>query len=273
MNPDLESSPRSTARGPFPAEGRGGRLRLSAVLPVFAERDTVAEIARGLVELVGAELHEIILVVASRAPAETWDVCRAVEREIPLARVSEQRENPGLGLGVRQGIAEARGTHVLLMDSDGEMDVRTVPAMLAALKREGADMVVASRWMKGGGVEGYDPFKYWLNRGYQLLFRLLYRTRVHDLTLGFKLCRADLFQALPWDSRFHDIGCETTMRPIRAGAVMTEVPTVWVRRKQGVSSNPFRGNFRYLFKALAILLDPRHPTLATLQDHGSAAKT
>ena len=56
---------------------------------------------------------------------------------------------------------------------------------------------------------------------------------------------------------------------------MAEVPTVWVRRKEGQSSNPFRRNFRYVFKALAILLDPRHPTLAGLGRDlaGSPAKT
>ena len=240
-------------------------LRLSVVLPVFAERETVAEIAHALVELVGPELLEIILVVAPRAPEETWEVCRRVERELGVARVSEQRHNPGLGLGVRQGIEEACGTHVLLMDSDGEMDVGTVPLMVAALKRERADLVVGSRWMKGGGVEGYDPLKYWLNRAYQLLFRALFRTRVHDLTLGFKLCAADIFKRMPWDSQFHDIGCETTMRPIRAGARAAEVPTVWVRRKQGQSSNPFRNNFKYVWKALSILFDPDHPTVESIR--------
>jgi len=208
----------------------------------------------------GTDLHEVILIVASRAPEETWAVCRAIEQRVPLARVSEQRENPGLGLGVRQGIAEASGTHVLLMDSDGEMSAETVPRMVAELRRARADMVVASRWMKGGGVEGYDRMKYFLNRGFQQLFRMLYRTRVHDLTLGFKLCRADIFKAMPWNSQFHDIGCETTLRPIRAGAVVSEVPTVWVRRKEGASSNPFRNNFKYVWKALAILLDSNHPS-------------
>jgi len=234
-------------------------IRLSVVLPVFAETDTVAQITDELVDGLGRDLHEVILVVASRAPEETWAVCRDVDRRVPQARVSEQRDNPGLGLGVRQGIAEATGTHVLLMDSDGEMSAETVPRMVAELRRAGADMVVASRWMEGGGVEGYDRLKYFLNRGYQQLFRLLFRTRVHDLTLGFKLCRADIFKAMPWNSQFHDIGCETTLRPIRAGAVVSEVPTVWVCRKEGQSSNPFRNNFKYVWKALSILLDPNHP--------------
>ena len=252
-NQDSPSEPGSPL-GPLP-----GPLRLSVVLPIYAERETVLEISRGLVDGVGEKLHEIILLVVPQAPPETFEVCDRVVAEIPLARISRQERNPGLGLGVRQGIAESTGTHILLMDSDGEMDVETVPRMIAALEREGADMVVASRWMRGGGVVGYDRFKYFLNRGYQFLFRLLFRTRIHDLTLGFKLCRADLFQSFDWDSEFHDIGIETTMRPIRAGAKVTEVPTVWRCRTEGQSANPFMNNFKYVWKALAILTGPAHP--------------
>jgi hypothetical protein len=61
------------------------------------------------------------------------------------------------------------------------------------------------------------------------------------------------------------------MRPIRAGAKATEVPTVWVRRKEGESSNPFRRNFKYVWKALAILFAPGHPTVASIRS-GAAAQ-
>lgn len=240
------------------AETRVGPVQVSAVLPVFAEKQTVPELVAGLHQGLGDRLHEVILIVAPKAPPDTLEICHRTAATYPRTRVSMQERNPGLGFGVRQGIGEATGSHVLLMDSDGEMDVATVPPMVEKLIEDDADMVLGSRWMKGGGVEGYDPLKYWLNRGYQTLFRLLFRTRVHDLTLGFKLCRRDVFQAMPWDSQFHDIGCETTLRIIRAGYRVTEVPTVWRRRKEGESSNPFRRNFKYVWKALAILVGPSH---------------
>ena len=90
------------------------------------------------------------------------------------------------------------------------------------------------------------------------VFRLLFRTRIHDLTLGFKLARADVMKSLPWTSQFHDIGCETTMRVLRARYSVTEVPTVWRKRTEGTSSNPFRRNFKYVRMALSILLGPSH---------------
>jgi len=234
-----------------------GSIRLTAVLLVFNEKESVSELVEGLCERVGDRLHEIILLLAPASPAETHAICDRLAREFPPVRVSIQERNPGAGWAVRQGIAEASGSHILLMDSDGEMDVETVPVMIAAAERSGADMVVASRWMRGGGVVGYDPVKQVLNRVYQLLFRILFLTPIHDLTLGFKLARRDVLQALPWNSQFHDIGCETTLRVIRAGYDVVEVPTVWRRRKEGSSSNPFRNNFRYVWKALAIRIGPR----------------
>ena len=254
MRPESESgiAERSATGG----EASRAAVRVSVVLPVLAEEETIREIAHGLRDGLGEALHEIIVVVASRAPEKTLRICEEVAAEVPVARVSMQRKNPGLGLAVRQGIKEATGTHVLLMDSDGEMDVNTVPLMVDKLVSTGVDLVVASRWTRGGGVVGYSRTKYVLNRAFQVVFRILFRTRVRDLTLGFKLCRADVMKALHWNAQYHDIGCETTLRPVRAGCSVAEVPTTWVARQQGASSNPFRNNFIYLWKTLLILTEP-----------------
>jgi len=107
--------------------------------------------------------------------------------------------------------------------------------------------------MKGGGTEGYDAVKYYLNFWYQKLFGVLFRTPITDLTLGFKLGRSDVLQGFAWCGQYHEIGCETTLRPIRAGFRVGQVPTVWRRRKQGTSNNSFMKNFRYVGMALSIL--------------------
>jgi dolichol-phosphate mannosyltransferase len=237
-------------------------IRLSAALPVFAETDSVRELVDTMVDLLGERLHEVILVISRRSPPESFAACEELAGRHPRVRVSEQKHYPGLGLAVRQGIEECTGTHILLMDSDGEMDVRTVPPMLALLERDDLDMVVASRWMKGGGTEGYDPLKYCLNLGYQKLFKALFRTRISDLTLGFKLARAEVLQGFEWQGQYHEIGCETTLRPIRAGYRVGQVPTVWRQRKQGRSNNSFITNFRYVGMALAILTGDKRARMA-----------
>ena len=224
------------------------------VLPVLAEKESVSELVEGLHELVGEDLFEVLVVLAPRAPAETRAICEATARRFPVVQLLEQRRNPGVGFALQEGIATATGSHILLMDSDGEMDVATVPEMLKALTERGADLVIGSRWVRGGGVVGYDRLKYVLNRGFQLIFRVLYRTSVRDLTLGFKVARAEVLQSFVWTSQHQDMGCETTVRPLRAGYRVLEVPTVWRCRTSGASSNPLRRNFKYVGVALRVLL-------------------
>jgi len=241
-------------------------MRLSVVLPVHSEIEVLRELTAKLVSLLGGDLYEILFVVSPRSPQATSATVEALAQEYPVVRWELQRDNPGLGYAVRQGLRSVTGTHVLMMDSDGEMAPETVPAMIAKMRETGCDMVVASRWMRGGGVVGYDRKKYWLNRGFQLLFRLFYRTRIHDLTLGFKLARLDKIRGVAWTSQFHDFSMETTLRPIRLGWHVEEVPTTWAARQSGVSQNPFRRNLLYATTALEILVRSGPPAARPRQE-------
>lgn len=139
------------------------------------------------------------------------------------------------------------------MDSDGEMELATIPRMIAEMIRSNAGLVVGSRWLPGGGFVGYSPTKRWLNWGFQQLFRVLFWTRIHDLTYGFKLILAELIRNITWEAALHEIGCETTLKPVRLGVPVAEVPTTWTARVEGRSSNNFLRNFRYVGMALSIL--------------------
>lgn len=227
--------------------------RISVVLPVFAETSTVTEVIDALEASCGDRLLEVLVVLAPRSPDDTVALCRERAARDEKVSVLVQRQSPGVGFAFRDGIEQARGERILLMDSDGEMDSATVPVMVARMDATGADLVVASRWARGGGVEGYEPLKLVLNRGYQLLFRLLYRTRVTDLTFGFKLARAGRLKALPLTAQFQEIGADVTLRAIRARWKVEEVPTVWRKRKEGVSTNPLKRNLRYASLAVQIL--------------------
>jgi dolichol-phosphate mannosyltransferase len=222
-------------------------------MPVFAEEDSVPELVERLEELIGGELEEILIVLSPRSPEATLKICHTVAAAHAKVKLLTQKQVPGVGFAFRDGIEAARGDWILLMDSDGEMDVEDVPRLITVLRERGADLVVGSRWMKGGGAEGYDARKWVLNRGYQTLFRILYRTRIHDLTFGFKLGRAPVLKSFDYTAQFQEIGCEVTMRALKAGFRVEEIPTIWRARKQGVSTNPLKRNLRYATFALKIL--------------------
>lgn len=227
-------------------------MKLSVILPVYSEEDSLIYVVDKLEKLLRDKLYEIILIVSPKSDLKTLGISKNLVKKYKNVKFFIQKQNPGLGRGVREGIQHAKGTHILMMDSDGEMLPDTVPKMIKKMEETGCDMVIGSRWAKGGGVVGYDIVKYFLNRGFQTIFRILFLTKIHDLTLGFKLMKRKIIDDIKFDSDFHDIAVETTLKPIKRGFKVEEVPTVWKARKQGVSKNKMSANFKYFFKAISI---------------------
>lgn len=233
-----------------PSPGSGPQV--SAVVPVLAEEESLRCVVEGLREGLGQALAEVIIVVSPLSPIGTLKVCRDLDRA-GHALVCEQQRGPGVGFAYREGMAAARSEFILCIDSDGEMDPATAAQLLQAQRDTGADLVVASRWAKGGGLEGYGPAKYWLNWAFQRLFRVVFRTRLTDLTHGYKLLRSNLARRLPLCSSGQEIGCETTLLPLRLNAAVAEVPTVWRSRQAGRSTGQPLGGLRYVAAAWRIL--------------------
>lgn len=227
--------------------------RISVVMPVYSETDTVRQIAEWLLRELGPRLHEILLIQSPRSSEASRAVCQRLTEEYARVQLHVQRDNPGLGRAVRQGFALATGNLVLMIDSDGEMEIETVPRLLSEMAAGGHGLVAASRWLLGGGFTGYSRLKYYLNWCFQQLFRWLFWTPLHDLTYGFKLIRAELVRGIDWQGTLHEIACETTLKPIRLGVSAAEVPSKWTARTQGVSKNTFWRNFRYVRTAASIL--------------------
>jgi glycosyl transferase family 87/glycosyl transferase family 2 len=227
--------------------------RISAVLPVYSETDSVRHVVEGLLRELGPRLEEILIIQSPRSSDESRAICRELAETYPQVQVHVQQNNPGLGHAVREGFARVRGNVVLNIDSDGEMELETVSRLLAEMGRGDFALVAASRWSRGGGFTGYGGLKFYLNWCFQQVFRWLFWTPLHDLTYGFKAMRAELVHGIAWEGTLHEIACETTLKPVRLGVRVSEVPSRWTARVQGKSKNTFWRNFRYVRMAWAIL--------------------
>ena len=226
-------------------------MRISVILPVHSETESLRSVIKDLTKLIGGDIYEIIIIVSEESPRETFEVCQGLTEKNSKVKIHIQKDK-GLGNAVRQGIIYVKGTHILMMDSDGEMLPETVPNMIKKMLDKNCDMIVASRWMKGGGAIGYAAPKYVFTHFFNAFFRFLYRTRIHDLSLGFKLMRVEIAKKIRWEGERHEIATETTLRPIRLGYKVEEVPTLWVRRRFGASKNWTSLNVNYISMALRI---------------------
>jgi dolichol-phosphate mannosyltransferase len=154
-------------------------------------------------------------------------------------QVVHRTEKAGLGAAYLHGFAVAleRGYDVIgEMDADGSHQPEQLPRLVAALAE--ADLVIGARWVRGGSVVNWSPFRKALSVGGNLYARLLLGIPVHDVTAGFRLFRASTLRAIDL-SDVESVGycfqTDLTLRTVRAGLRVVEVPIEFLERERGES--------------------------------------
>lgn len=229
------------------------QIHLSIVVTVYSETYSIHETLERLFKLDRGYIQEIILLISPRASEETFSIARQAVRNNPKVRLVIQKNNPGIGWAYREGMETAQGNYIGLMAADLETEPEAIDRMVRKIEAMGCDEVIANRWLKGGGFTGYEPFKLVLNWLFQKIFKILFWTRLGDLTFGFKILRDELAKKINWEGERHEICIETTVKPLKAGFYVEQVPSVWVGRREGVSVNKLWANIRYVIMALRIL--------------------
>jgi len=214
-----------------------GSDRALIVVPTYNERDNVAEVVdRFLAAAPEAEL----LFVDDNSPDGTGAVLDELAAANPRVHVLHRAGKLGLGTayldGFRWGLA--RGFEYLLeMDADFSHDPRYLPDLLR-LAREGADVVVGSRYVAGGGTENWGITRKLISRGGSLYARTILGVKVRDLTAGFILWKRKALEAIDLGSvksNGYSFQIEMKYRALRAGLRVVETPIVFVDRRVGQS--------------------------------------
>jgi dolichol-phosphate mannosyltransferase len=235
------------------AKERLAQIRLSVVVTVFSETFSIRETLEILRRHDRGYIKEIILLVSPRASEEAFAICGECAAKDSRVKVLIQKNNPGIGWAYREGMEAATGNYVALMAADLETEPAAIDRMVDKIVDTNCDGVIANRWLPGGGFTNYDPLKYVLNYIFQNVFRILFWTKLGDLTFGFKILSKKVTDSIKWEGTLHEICIETTVKPIKAGFRVEQVPSVWVGRKEGFSVNPFFRNFRYVRTAFRVL--------------------
>ncbi len=228
-------------------------IALSVVVTVFSETFSLVETVQRILKNDRGYIKEIILSVSPRSSDECMSICRDLTKKNDLICLHVQKNNPGVGWAIREGMELATGNYIALLSADLETEPEAVDRMVKKIEETGCQLVIGNRWLKGGGFVNYDSIKLVLNWGFQLIFKLLYRTKLGDLTYGFKILNKDLANRIHWEGILHEIYIETTVKPLKMGGHVEQVPTVWIGRKEGESKNTFIRNFRYVRLALSVL--------------------
>ncbi len=214
--------------------------RVLVAVPTYNERESLP----GALARLAEHVPEVdVLVVDDGSPDGTADLAEQLSAQDSrdrtaihvLRRSAKQGLGPAYVAAFRWGLE--RGYDVVVeMDADGSHRAQDLPALLARVDE--ADLVIGSRWVPGGTVVNWPLSREVLSRGANLYTRLAIGLPVKDATAGFRAYRAELLRALPLGevaSQGYGFQVDMTLRAVRAGARVAEVPITFVERLQGVS--------------------------------------
>ena len=212
-------------------------MRAVVCLPTYNERENLEPMLHALESVLGPD--DRVLVIDDASPDGTGDLADRLARELPFVDVLHRPRKEGLGRAYVDGFRRALASGadlVLEMDCDFSHDPADVPRLLAAARE--ADLVLGSRYVRGGRIENWGPLRRIVSAGGSLYARFLLGIPVRDLTGGFKCFRRAVLERLELDaiaSHGYAFQVETTYRALRAGFRVVEIPITFVDRLVGGS--------------------------------------
>ena len=207
------------------------------VTPTYNERSNLKAFVEATL---GTAPRAHLLIVDDNSPDGTGVLADEIAARDSRVRVLHRPGKLGLGtayvagfhMGLRDGYR-----YLFEMDADLSHDPKYLPDFFAALE-QGADIVIGSRNIPGGGVEGWGPGRHFVSKGGSLYSRLILDVHVRDLTSGYKGFRSQAVAAIfgdHVDSNGYSFQIEMSYRALQSGLKIVEVPIVFVDRRVGES--------------------------------------
>lgn len=230
---------------------------LTVVIPARDEEGCIASTVEHLhIELKLRGVPHEIIVVDDGSSDGTWKILEKLSSTIPELHPFENEGLHGFGRAIIHGLDRMQGDAVVIMMADESDDCRDVVRYWEVLN-EGYDCAYGSRFMKGGGVIDYPPFKLRMNRLANFFLRVLFNIKLNDTTNAFKAYRKTVIDGCrPLIAPHFNLTVELPLKAIVRGYSWSVIPITWRNRRHGEAKLKLKEmGSRYLFICLYIWLE------------------
>ncbi len=201
-------------------------------IPVYNEGSTIAEVLKQLDEHVTTSIR--VLILYDNDNDDTLPVIKNYSSPKFKIECIKNRYSGVLG-AIKTGFEYSESKCVLIFPADDTLNANILDQMFVEFEK-GADIVAASRFMKGGCMEGCPWIKATLVRLAAFSLYHVARTKTHDPTNGFRLFSRRVLDSLPIETKEgFAFSIELMVKAQRRGWAIAEVPALWIERKVGES--------------------------------------
>jgi dolichol-phosphate mannosyltransferase len=229
------------------------------VLPTYNEAENIERVVAAALPQLALTGEHRILIVDDNSPDGTGRIADRLAREHAEVEVLHRTAKEGLGRAYVAGFRHALAggaDRVMEMDSDFSHDPADIPRLVHEAGN-GADLVLGSRYIPGGGVENWGLIRRALSRGGCLYAQMVLRVPVRDLTGGYKCFNRRVLEAIGIEQMHSDgygFQIELSYRALKAGFHVREVPIVFHERRAGASKMSTRIAVEAVWKVPALKL-------------------
>ena len=206
------------------------------LMPTYNEAETLENSVR---ELFSHNSEVNLLIIDDNSPDGTGAIADRLAHQDKRISVLHRHKKRGLGdayvAGFKLGM-QSSYTHFVEMDADGSHRAQDLAKLLESSQL--ADLIIGSRWVAGGEVANWSPLRKAISRGGNKYAAWILRSKVKDLTSGFRIYSRGLLEKLPLEemqAHGYAFQVEMTMRSEALGASIGEVPIRFIEREGGKS--------------------------------------
>jgi glycosyltransferase involved in cell wall biosynthesis len=212
-------------------------MDLSIVIPMFNEAENVqATLTRVEEALASFQGSYEIVAVNDGSVDNTLEILKRLGSENERIRVVSYSKNIGRGMALRKGFQNSNGEIVVSIDADLSYDPHYILDLVRALKTgEDIDLILASPYMPGGGVENVPVFRLWISKLGNKILRYALPNRIYTSTGIFRAYRKRVLDSLELESDGKEIHLEILSKAMTLSYRVKEVPVILRGREKGKS--------------------------------------
>ena len=234
-------------------------IDVSLVIPTYNERENIGLLIPEVYLVLKATRCAFeIIVVDDDSPDGTWQVVQEIMRDYPELHVLRRTHERGLARAVLRGWQEAQGEILAVMDGDRQHPPETLALLLEALEKQGGDIAVASRHVRGGGVSEWNLVRRGISWGATLAASWMLPgtlATVRDPMSGYFAIRRSVIEGCTLKPEGYKILLEVLGRGDYQAVV--EVPYVFIERQQGRSKLGLRQYREFVTHLLCLAWETR----------------
>lgn len=211
-------------------------MKAIVLMPTYNEAETLEKTVGELCEI---NQNIDLLIIDDNSPDGTGAIADRLASANPRISVLHRHKKRGLGDAYIAGFIQCLAknySHLIEMDADGSHRAKDLQKLLQSAPE--FDLVIGSRWASGGEVANWSKLRKAISRNGNRYASWILRSKIRDMTSGFRIYTADLLRKLPLDSmqaHGYAFQVEMTLRSELVGAKIVEVPIRFVEREGGSS--------------------------------------